>query len=129
MTTIKVIISVIGGVLGHFLGGFDMLLMTLITFTIMDYLTGIMKAIANHEVSSEVGFRGIFKKILVFFVVGIAVSLDNVFGATDLRYLAIVFYIVNEGISIIENAVELGLPIPEQIKTVLNNLNKKDTEE
>lgn len=129
MTTIKVIISVIGGVLGHFLGGFDMLLMTLITFTIMDYLTGVMKAVANHEVSSEVGFRGIFKKILVFFVVGIAVSLDNVFGATDLRYLAIVFYIVNEGISIIENAVELGLPIPEQIKTVLNNLNKKDTEE
>ncbi len=125
MTVIQLIISIGGGFLGQFLGGFDMLMMTLITFVIMDYLTGVMQAIVHHKLCSKIGFKGIFKKILIFFIVGIAVSLDNTFETTNLRYIVIVFYIVNEGISIIENAIDLGLPIPDKIKMVLDKLNEE----
>ncbi len=126
LTTIQVILSIGGGFLGQFFGGFDMLMMTLVSFVIMDYLTGVMQAIVHHKLCSKVGFKGIFKKILIFFIVGIAVSLDGTFGTTNLRYIAIVFYIVNEGISIIENAIDLGLPIPDKIKAVLDKLNEEN---
>ncbi len=126
MITIKVIFSALGGILGHFFGGFDMLIMTLIAFVIMDYLTGIMQAIIHHKLCASIGFKGIFRKILIFFIVGIAVSLDNLFEVTDLRYVVIVFYIVNEGISIIENAAQLGLPIPEKVKSIFKKLNTKE---
>ena len=89
----------------------------------MDYLTGVMKAIVNKELSSEIGFKGIFKKVLIFFMVGIATQLDIILP-TDIgiRYIVIIFYIINEGLSIIENASLLGLKIPQKIKDTLSIL-------
>ena len=120
---LKIGLSVVGGFLTRFLGGFDMIIITLIIFVAMDYLTGVMKAIVNKELSSEIGFKGIFKKVLIFFMVGIATQLDIIL-LTDIgiRYIVIIFYIINEGLSIIENASLLGLKIPQKIKDTLSIL-------
>lgn len=120
---LKIGLSVVGGFLTRFLGGFDMIIITLIIFVAMDYLTGVMKAIVNKELSSEIGFKGIFKKVLIFFMVGIATQLDIILP-TDIgiRYIVIIFYIINEGLSIIENASLLGLKIPQKIKDTLSIL-------
>ena len=120
---LKIGLSVVGGFLTRFLGGFDMIIITLIIFVSMDYLTGVMKAIVNKELSSEIGFKGIFKKVLIFFMVGIATQLDIILP-TDIgiRYIVIIFYIINEGLSIIENASLLGLKIPQKIKDTLSIL-------
>ena len=120
---LKIGLSVVGGFLTRFLGGFDKIIITLIIFVAMDYLTGVMKAIVNKELSSEIGFKGIFKKVLIFFMVGIATQLDIILP-TDIgiRYIVIIFYIINEGLSIIENASLLGLKIPQKIKDTLSIL-------
>ena len=120
---LKIGLSVVGGFLTRFLGGFDMIIITLIIFVAMDYLTGVMKAIVNKELSCEIGFKGIFKKVLIFFMVGIATQLDIILP-TDIgiRYIVIIFYIINEGLSIIENASLLGLKIPQKIKDTLSIL-------
>lgn len=104
------------------LGCFDVLLKTLLIFVVMDYITGIMKAIVNKKLSSNVGFKGICKKILIIFMVAIGFSLDELLSTDTIRYIVITFYIINEGISIIENASYLGLPIPDKIKETLQNL-------
>lgn len=126
MKLTKIIFSIIGGTFGALFGGFDMLLITLALFVVMDYLAGIMKAIISKNISSSIGFKGIFKKILIFFMVGVAVRIDMLLGTNELRYLVLVFYIINEGISIIENAGTIGLPIPDKIKSVLNELKNKE---
>lgn len=117
--------STLSGVISRFFGGFDTLLKAIITFVILDYLTGVMQAIANKKLSSSIGFKGIFKKVLIFFIIGIAVTLDNILGTNNLRYIVIIFYIVNEGISIIENAAKMGLPIPKKIKDTLEKFNEE----
>ena len=116
--TIQLIFAGIGGWLGYFLGGCDGLLYALIAFVVIDYITGVMCAIANHTLSSEVGFKGICRKVLIFLLVGIANILDiHVIGSGSvLRTAVIFFYISNEGVSLLENAAHLGLPIPEKIK-------------
>ena len=118
---IQLIFSALGGWLGYFLGGCDGLLYTLLAFTAMDYITGIMCAVNDHTLSSEVGFRGICRKVLIFMLVGIANILDaDVVGTGSvLRTAVIFFYISNEGVSLLENAAHLGLPVPEKIKMVL----------
>lgn len=123
--TIQLIFAAIGGWLGYFLGGCDGLLYTLIAFVVIDYLTGIMCAISDHTLSSEVGFRGICRKVLIFLLVGIANVLDiHVLGnGSVLRTAVIFFYISNEGVSLLENAAHLGLPIPEKVKDVLEQLH------
>lgn len=123
--TIQLIIAAIGGWLGYFLGGCDGLLYTLIAFVVIDYLTGIMCAISDHTLSSEVGFRGICRKVLIFLLVGIANVLDiHVLGnGSVLRTAVIFFYISNEGVSLLENAAHLGLPVPEKVKDVLEQLH------
>lgn len=123
--TIQLIFAAIGGWLGYFLGGCDGLLYALIAFVVIDYLTGIMCAIADHTLSSEVGFRGICRKVLIFLLVGIANVLDiHVLGnGSVLRTAVIFFYISNEGVSLLENAAHLGLPVPEKIKDVLEQLH------
>ena len=120
---LKLGLSVVAGFLTRFLGGFDMIIITLIIFVAMDYLTGVMKPIVNKERSSEIGFKGIFKKVLIFFMVGIATQLDIILP-TDIgiRYIVIIFYIINEGLSILENASLLGLKIPQKIKDTLSIL-------
>ena len=125
--TIQLIFSAVGGWLGYFLGGCDGLLYALIAFVVIDYVTGVMCAIINRELSSAVGFKGIFRKVLIFLLVGIANIIDvQVIGTgAVLRTAVIFFYISNEGVSLLENAGHLGLPIPEKIRTVLEQLHDR----
>ena len=125
--TIQLIFSAVGGWLGYFLGGCDGLLYALIAFVVIDYITGVMCAIINRELSSAVGFKGIFRRVLIFLLVGIANIIDvQVIGTgAVLRTAVIFFYISNEGVSLLENAGHLGLPIPEKIKTVLEQLHDR----
>lgn len=129
--TIQIIFTGIGGWLGYFLGGCDGLLYTLVIFVVVDYLTGVMVAINTKTLSSAVGFKGICRKVLIFLLVGVANILDvNVIGTgCVLRTAVIFFYISNEGISLLENAGRLGLPIPEKIKVVLEQLHDKAEKE
>ena len=126
--TIQLVFTAVGGWLGYFLGGCDGLLIALVIFVICDYLTGIMCAIADKKLSSEVGFKGICRKVLIFTLVGIANIVDiNVIGeAGVLRTAVIFFYLSNEGVSLLENAAHLGLPIPEKLKAVLEQLHDRD---
>ena len=119
--------AAIGGALGWFIGGLDGFLYALIAFVVIDYITGVMCAIINRELSSAVGFKGIFRKVLIFLLVGIANIIDvQVIGTgAVLRTAVIFFYISNEGVSLLENAGHLGLPIPEKIKTVLEQLHDR----
>ncbi len=130
-STIQLIFAAIGGWLGWFLGGCDGLLYALIAFVVVDYITGVMCAVVDKKLSSEVGFKGIFKKILIFLLVGIANLLDvNIIGnGSVLRTAAIFFYLSNEGVSLLENATHLGLPVPEKLKSVLQQLHDRSEEE
>ena len=125
--TIQLVFSALGGWIGYFLGGCDGLLYALIAFVVIDYITGVMCAIINKQLSSEVGFKGIFRKVLIFLLVGIANIIDvQVIGTGALLRTAVIFfYISNEGVSLLENAGDLGLPIPEKIKTVLEQLHDR----
>ena len=129
--TIQLIFTAIGGWLGWFLGGCDGLLYALIAFVAIDYITGVMCAVIDHRLSSEVGFKGIFKKVLIFLLVGVANILDvQVIGTgCVLRTAVIFFYISNEGVSLLENAAYLGLPVPEKIKKVLEQLHSRSESE
>ena len=129
--TIQLIFTAIGGWLGWFLGGCDGLLYVLIAFVAIDYITGVMCAVIDHRLSSEVGFKGIFKKVMIFLLVGVANILDvQVIGTgCVLRTAVIFFYISNEGVSLLENAAYLGLPVPEKIKTVLEQLHSRSESE
>ena len=128
---IQFIFAALGGWLGWFLGGCDGLLYALIAFVVVDYITGVMCAVVDKKLSSEVGFKGIFKKILIFLLVGIANLLDvNIIGnGSVLRTAAIFFYLSNEGVSLLENATHLGLPVPEKLKSVLQQLHDRAEEE
>nr|WP_298542818.1 phage holin family protein [uncultured Lachnoclostridium sp.] len=125
--TIQLVFAGIGGWLGYFLGGCDGLLYALLAFVVVDYITGVMCAISDHTLSSEVGFKGICRKVLIFLLVGIANILDvQVIGTGSvLRTAIIFFYISNEGVSLLENAGHLGLPIPEKMKDVLKQLHDR----
>lgn len=125
--TIQFVLAGIGGWLGWFLGGCDGLLYALLAFVVVDYITGVMCAISDHTLSSEVGFKGICRKVLIFLLVGIANILDvQVIGTGSvLRTAVVFFYISNEGISLLENAGHLGLPIPKKMKAVLEQLHDR----
>ena len=125
---IQIIVAAIGGTIGYFLGGLDGFLYALIAFVVIDYLTGIMVAVLERKLSSEVGFRGIFKKVLIFSLVAIGHIIDTQLIQTGsaIRTAVIFFYLSNEGISIIENTAKIGLPIPEKLKAILVQLNKED---
>lgn len=128
---IQMVITAIGGWLGYFLGGCDGLLFALMAFVVIDYITGVMCAINERKLSSEVGFRGICRKVLIFLLVGIANILDvQVIGTGSvLRTAVIFFYLSNEGVSLLENAAHLGLPVPDAIKTVLEQLHDRSERE
>ena len=125
--TIQLAFAAIGGWLGYFLGGCDGLLIALIVFAVVDYITGVMCAVADHSLSSAVGFKGICRKVLIFTLVGIANIIDvHVIGdGSILRTAVIFFYLSNEGVSLLENAAHLGLPIPEKLKDVLEQLHDR----
>ena len=125
--TIQMVFTAVGGWLGYFLGGCDGLLIALVIFAAVDYITGVMCAISDRKLSSEVGFRGICRKVLIFILVGIANILDvEVIGTGSvLRTAIIFFYLSNEGVSLLENAAHLGLPIPKKLKDVLAQLHDR----
>lgn len=125
---IQAVFAAIGGYIGWFLGGVDGFMYALITFVVIDYVTGLMVAVLEKKLSSEVGFRGIFKKVLIFVFVGIGniVDVHLIKNGSAIRTAVIFFYVSNEGISIIENSAKVGLPIPKKLKDVLKQLNKED---
>lgn len=128
INVIQIVIAAVGGYIGYFLGGLDSFLYALIAFVVIDYLTGIMVAVLEKKLSSEVGFRGIFKKVLIFSLVAVAHIIDAELIRTGsaIRTAVIFFYLSNEGISILENTAKIGLPIPSKLKTVLEQLNKEE---
>ena len=128
---IQAVLAAVGGWLGWFLGGCDGLLYALIAFVVIDYITGVMCAINDKTLSSSVGFKGICKKVLIFLMVGIGHILDTkVIGTGSvLRTAFIFFYISDEGISLIENAAHLGLPIPQKLRDVLEQLHNRAEKE
>lgn len=117
-------LGVVGGIIVYLLGGWDTLIMTLVCLMCLDYTTGILKGIYNKKLSSKTGRQGIIKKIVTLIVVSLAVALEKL-GIPAMREMVIMFFAVNEGISILENASEMGLPIPDQIKNTL--LQIRDT--
>lgn len=128
---IQLVFTLTGGWLGYFLGGCDGLLIALVAFVVLDYISGVMCAIADKTLSSEVGFKGICRKVLIFLLVGVANILDvQVIGTGSvLRTAVIFFYLSNEGVSLLENAARIGLPVPEKLKVVLQQLHNKSEEE
>ena len=122
---VKFILAFAGGIIGWIFGGFDSLIYALIAFVTIDYITGILLAIRDKKVSSDIGFKGIVKKFLIFLIVSMGNILDHyILGTgTTLRTLIIMFYLSNEGISILENAGQLGLPIPKKLKSAIQKLN------
>ncbi|MDY3025978.1 MAG: phage holin family protein [Candidatus Faecivicinus sp.] len=126
---IRMVFALIGGWLGLFLGNADRLLILLIVFVILDYLSGVLRAISEKKLSSAVGFRGISRKVLTFVMVGLAHQIDKtaIGSGSMLRSAVIFFYLSNEGLSLIENASQLGLPIPEQLRRILIQLHNRDS--
>jgi len=121
--------ATIGGTLGWFLGGLDGFLYVLIAFVVVDYITGVLRAVVEKKLSSRIGAHGIAKKVALFLVVGIALMIDTyLLGGTGspLRTAVIFFYIANEGVSLLENATAVGLPVPEKLKDVLAQLHGKE---
>ena len=132
---IQMAAAAIGGWLGYFLGGMDGLMIALIVFMALDYITGLMCAVIDKKLSSAVGFKGICKKVLIIMLVGVAHVVDlHVVGTGDaLRSAVVCFYLSNEGVSMLENAAHLGLPVPDKLKSILAQLHgradeKKDDE-
>ena len=127
----QVVFTFLGGWLGYFLGGCDGLLFTLLVFVTADYITGVMCAIIDKRLNSKEGFQGICRKVIIFLLVGIAQMIDvNVIATGSvLRSAVIFFYLSNEGLSVLENSAHLGLPIPEKLKDVLEQLHHREEKE
>lgn len=127
---IDTVSAAFGAVIGFLLGGMDGMLIALMVFMVIDYLSGCMAAVSKKELSSEIGFRGICKKVLILALVGVANIVDNqiIGSGTALRTATIFFYLANEGISILENAGRLGLPLPKKLRQVLKQLNSDEEE-
>ena len=124
---IQAVFAAVGGWLGYFMGGSDGLLYALLIFVVIDYLTGVMCAIEDKKLGSAVGFRGLCRKVLTFMLVGVGHVLDvHVLGQAGVLRTAVIFWaLANNGLSIIENATHLGLPVPEQLKDVLEQLHNR----
>lgn len=124
---ISIIFGMVGGCLTYWLGGWDVLLKTIVFLAVADYITGWIKAIYNKELSSEIGFKGLLKKIVMFIVIAVSFMIQGLIGGTiPLREVVIMFYIANEGLSLLENAA-VFIPIPDKLKSVLLQLRDKES--
>lgn len=128
INALQLVFTALGGYIGLFLGGFDGFLYALVVFVVIDYITGVMLAVLNKKLSSDIGFKGICKKVLIFTMVAIGHSVDSYIlqNGSAVRTAVIFFYLSNEGISIIENASKMGLPIPDKLKDVLSKLSEEE---
>ncbi|HEM5236738.1 TPA: phage holin family protein [Streptococcus suis] len=127
LTLNKILFSMIGGLIGSLFGELDGILYALLVFIIIDYLTGIFAAVVEKQLSSSIGFRGIFKKIAILFLVSLGHLIDTAIikqGGT-IRTMVVFFYLSNEGLSILENTVRIGLPIPEKLQAILKQINER----
>lgn len=122
----KILLSVSGGMLGCLFQGFDSLIYALLMFVFIDYVTGVLLAFHEKKVSSKIGFRGISQKIMIFVIVSLGNIIDHyiIGSGSSLRTMIIIFYISNEGISILENATSMGLKVPQKFKDVLQQIEK-----
>lgn len=125
---VQIAITALGGWLGYFLGGMDGLMIALIVMMTLDYISGVMCAIIDKKLSSAVGFKGICKKVFILMLVGVAHIIDlHVVGTgSALRGAVICFYMSNEGLSLLENAAHIGLPIPDKLRDILTQLHDKE---
>ena len=128
---IQVAFTAIGGWIGWFLGGVDGMMIALIVLMVLDYISGVMCAIEDKKLSSAIGFKGICKKVLILMLVGVANIIDvHVVGTgAVLRGAVICFYLSNEGLSLLENAAYLGLPIPDKLREILAQLHNRSEKE
>lgn len=125
--TVQMFISVLGGIIGWFLGERDAFLYSLIAFVVLDYITGVLGAIIKQELSSRTGAKGICRKILIFVVVSVGHIIDTqISEGSVLRTAILFFYISNEGISILENIIAIGVPVPRKLQDILAQLQKKN---
>ena len=126
----KVVVAAIGTGATYLLGDWDTALVVLAIFVVLDYVTGVLVAVINKTLDSEIGFKGLAKKALIIIILIMAVCLDRLLGNEGwvFRTLVCYFYIANEGISLLENAGNLGLPVPQKIKDVLEQLNNGEIE-
>ena len=126
---ISIVAGLVGGIIANALGGFDGIMIALISVVVLDYLTGVVKAIYTKKLSSEIGFKGIAKKILILLIVALACAIQNIIDSSiPAREIVIMFYIANEGLSVLENCAEL-IPVPEKLKSILLQLRNDETEE
>ena len=124
----KIVGAWLTAIIARFLGGWDMWLKVLVLVVVLDFITGILKAIYLKKLSSDISFKGGIRKICIFIVVAVAVCMDGLFQTEILmRTLAIGYYIAHEGISILENVAAVDLPVPNKLKEILEQL-KKDSD-
>lgn len=131
LESFKYFIAILGTSLTWVLGAWDTALMVLVGFIVLDYITGVIRAWSNKEISSDVGLKGIARKAVIFIVLIVAVLLDRLLntGSWVFRTLVCYFYIANEGISLLENCAGLGVPFPPQLKNALIQLQDKNKKE
>ncbi len=129
LATFNTIIGAVGATVTVALGGWDIALQVLVAFVVLDYITGLTVAIAEKKVSSAVGFKGLVKKVMIFALLFVAVQADKATGTNIIRSFTIMFYIANEGISVLENAGKLGVPYPAPLKNILVALKEKSNGE
>lgn len=123
---ISIVFGFVGGLLSYWLGGWDILLKTIVFLAVIDYLTGIMKAVYLKQLSSEIGFKGLLKKIMMFIVIAVSCVIQELIGGTvPLREVVIMFYIANEALSLLENAA-IFVPIPDKLRDVLLQLRDNE---
>lgn len=120
---LKMGFSVLATVFVYMIGGIDEAVKSLFLLMLFDYITGVFAAIKNKELSSKIGFEGIFKKVIYIFLVGMSVIVDRLTtNDGTLRNMIIYFFIANDGISILENCAKMGIPFPNKIKEMLLQL-------
>lgn len=125
-TTITLATAEVCTILYFLFGEFDIALQCLLVFIALDYISGLIKAYCTKTLSSKIGFKGILKKVGILAVVALSVSLDRLGGDTGaIRTLVIYYFVANEGLSVLENLAEAGIPIPKSIKKALKNIKKE----
>lgn len=124
---VKIFFTIFGSLIGFFLGDLDIFIYSLTAFVICDYISGIIRAGYERKLSSKIGFKGILKKIMIFIIVGIANICDKnlIKNQAMIRSSIIFFYIANEGLSILENALAMDLPIPKKLKILLEQFKEE----